>query len=180
MYIDTKKLKENIFAVIMFLCGTGLLFYLNYAKEEFITSHTVQTETFTVERVIDGDTIEVTGDPGSLTVRLIGVDTPESVHPDESKNNEYGKAASEWLGKLLTGKTVELEYGEEKTDTYGRTLAYVYLDGEMVNKMLLRNGLAKTMFIPPNTKYQKEFEQIEQTAKDNNTGFWIDYFKNEQ
>ena len=180
MYIDTKKLKENIFAVSMFLCGTGLLFDLNYAKEEFITSHTVQTEAFTVERVIDGDTIEVTGDPGSLTVRLIGVDTPESVHPDESKNNEYGKAASEWLGKLLTGKTVELEYGEEKTDTYGRTLAYVYLDGEMVNKMLLRNGLAKTMFIPPNTKYQKEFEQIEQTAKDNNTGFWIDYFKNEQ
>lgn len=131
------------------------------------------TDPIGVSRVIDGDTIEI---DGNITVRLIGIDTPESVHPDESRNTEYGKIASEYTSELLTGKTVQLEYDTEITDTYGRTLAYVYLDGEMVNEMLLQKGLARTMTIPPNTKYADRFLAAEQEANQNAYGFWKNYF----
>lgn len=132
------------------------------------------SEPVKVLRVIDGDTIEIEND---ITVRMIGIDTPESVHPDENKNTEYGKIASEYTGELLTGKAVQLEYDTELTDTYGRTLAYVYLDGEMVNELLLQKGLAKTMTIPPNTKYVDRFSAAEQEASRNAYGFWSSYFK---
>lgn len=131
------------------------------------------SEPVTVIRVIDGDTIEISG---GITVRLIGVDTPESVHPDETKNSDYGKAAAQWTTDLLSGQFVRLEYDTEQTDSYGRTLAYVYLDGTMVNEILLQKGLAKTMIIAPNTKYADRFKRLEQQAKDNNNGFWANYF----
>lgn len=131
------------------------------------------SEPVTVIRVIDGDTIEISG---GITVRLIGVDTPESVHPDETKNSDYGKAAAQWTTDLLSGQSVRLEYDTEQTDSYGRTLAYVYLDGVMVNEILLKNGLAKTMSISPNTKYANRFQMLEQEAKQNRVGFWKDYF----
>ncbi|MBR1702590.1 MAG: thermonuclease family protein [Lachnospiraceae bacterium] len=132
------------------------------------------SEPIKVIRVIDGDTIEISG---NVTVRLIGIDTPESVHPDEKRNSDYGKIASAWTSDLLTGKFVQLEYDIEQTDTYGRTLAYVYLDGEMVNEILLRKGLARTMTIPPNTKYARHFQELEQEAKKNNVGLWANYYK---
>ena len=134
----------------------------------------VLTDPVRVVRVIDGDTIEIEND---ITVRMIGIDTPESVHPDENKNTEYGNIASEYTSELLTGKIVQLEYDTELTDTYGRTLTYVYLDGEMVNEMLLQKGLARTMTIPPNTKYADHFARLEQEAKINNIGFWNNYYK---
>ncbi len=127
-----------------------------------------------VIRVIDGDTIEI---ENNITVRMIGIDTPENVHPDNSKNTEYGKIASEYTGELLTGKAVQLEYDMEHSDTYGRTLAYVYLDGEMVNEMLLHKGLARTMTIPPNTRYADRFSAAELEASRNAYGFWNSYFK---
>ncbi|MBO6090546.1 MAG: thermonuclease family protein [Lachnospiraceae bacterium] len=131
------------------------------------------SEPVQVIRIIDGDTIEVSGD---ITVRMIGIDTPESVHPDESRNTKYGKIASEYTEMLLKGKSVQLEYDTQAADSYGRTLAYVYADGQMINEILLRNGIARAMVIPPNTKYADHFCELEQEARENNIGFWADYF----
>ena len=129
---------------------------------------------YDVVRVVDGDTIVVSIDGADTKVRLIGVDTPESVNPDSSKNSESGKIAAEWTTNLLAGEKVYLEYDIEKTDKYGRTLAYVYLSDRttMVEDELLRNGMAEVMTIQPNTKYAAHFKALENQARESKIGFW--------
>lgn len=141
----------------------------------------------TVERVVDGDTVYVVleGEEQETKVRLIGVNTPESVSSDESKNCEEGEQASEYTKTILSpGKVVYLEYDKEDTDKYDRTLAYIWLqDGVettsledireyMFNAKLLLDGQAEAMTVYPNNKYEKEFKAFEQEAQNNQTGFW--------
>ena len=126
----------------------------------------------TVSHVVDGDTLIVRRGLDKVKVRLIGIDTPESVHRDESKNTREGKIASERLARYLTGKTVRLEFDAESQDKYGRWLAYVYYNGSMVNAELLKAGLAKALTIPPNTKHADEFAEIEAAARESGAGFW--------
>ena len=78
----------------------------------------------TVDRVVDGDTFVTYIDGKKTRVRMIGVDTPESVHADESRNTKWGKKISKWVKKQLTGKKVKLVFDKERLDQYGRTLAY--------------------------------------------------------
>lgn len=138
------------------------------------------TVTARVTRVVDGDTLEVQIDGKKERVRLIGIDTPESVHPDASKNIEAGKIASEFTRSKLEGKEVELEFDVQERDHYGRLLAYVYLDGVMFNKTLLEEGYARVATIPPNVKYVDDFTKIQEEARKNNKGFWSeDIFKEE-
>lgn len=141
----------------------------------------------TVERVVDGDTVYVVleGEEQKTKVRLIGVNTPESVSSDESKNCEEGEQASEYTKTILSpGKVVYLEYDKEDTDKYDRTLAYIWLqDGVettsledireyMFNAKLLLDGQAEVMIVSPNNKYEKEFKAFEEEAQNNQTGFW--------
>ena len=114
----------------------------------------------TVIRVVDGDTIVVNYNGVEEKVRMIGVDTPESVHPDSSKNTDAGFAASEFTKVYLTDEEVELEFDVQQRDSYGRLLAYVYLDGEMFNEKLLRTGYANIATYPPNVKYVDRFTEI--------------------
>ena len=113
------------------------------------------------DRVVDGDTIVVILDGKKEKVRMIGIDTPESVHPDKSRNTPMGKIASKYTKDNLEGKYVALETDVQERDKYGRILAYVYLDDKMFNKTLLEEGLAKLMTIPPNVKYADDFKKIE-------------------
>ena len=117
---------------------------------------------YDVVRVVDGDTIVVSNEGKETTVRFIGVNTAESVHPDETKNTEIGKESSEWTAELLSEQQVYLEYDIDKTDDYGRTLAYVYLsDGRtMVQEELLKAGMAELMTIQPNSKYANRFYEV--------------------
>ena len=107
-----------------------------------------------------------------VTVRLIGVDAPESVHPEAEKNTPEGELASLWMKKFITGKRVTLEYDQELKDQYGRTLAYVYADGMLVEDVLLAAGMARTLTMEPNTRYQHHFEMIEKEAREGGSGFW--------
>lgn len=129
---------------------------------------------YDVVRVVDGDTIIVDRDGKETRIRFIGVDTPESVNPDESLNSEQGAIAADFTKELLTGQQVYLEYDKERTDKYDRVLAYVYLsDGEtMVETELLNRGMARTMTIEPNTKYATYFEQLEAAAAEKKIGIW--------
>lgn len=132
---------------------------------------------YDVVRVVDGDTIIVDIDGDETRVRLIGIDTHESVHPDDTLNSERGKIASDFTSELLTGKQVYLEYGEEKTDKYDRTLAYVFLsDKTMVEEELLRSGMAEVLTIEPNSKYASFFEKLEAEAQRNKSGFWSEQY----
>ncbi len=114
----------------------------------------------TVLRVVDGDTIVVNYMGAEEKVRLIGVDTPESVHPDNTQNTDAGFAASEFTTVYLTDAEVELEFDVQQRDQYGRLLAYVYVGGEMFNETLLRTGYANVATYSPNTKYADRFAEI--------------------
>lgn len=124
-----------------------------------------------VERVVDGDTVICEMNGERTRVRMIGVNTPESVKPD-SPVEYYGEEASAFTKAALEGRTVELEYDQERLDQYGRTLAYLYVDGELFNERLLREGYARLMFYEPNTKYKERFQQSERCARERGLGIW--------
>ncbi|MDF2548799.1 MAG: hypothetical protein K0R93_3697 [Anaerosolibacter sp.] len=128
--------------------------------------------TYKITKIVDGDTIEIDYNGTKERVRLIGVDTPESVHPDATRNSEYGKVASEFSNKQLDGKTVTLEFDVQERDKYGRLLAYVYVDGIMYNKILVSEGYAKVATFPPNVKYVADFTALEKQAREQNKGLW--------
>ena len=122
-----------------------------------------------VKRVVDGDTLLLANDK---RVRLIGVNTPETVKPN-SPVEAYGKEASEYTKKMLTGKTVYLEKDAGDTDKYGRLLRYVYTeDGKMFNEVLVQEGYAQVMTIQPNVKYQERFVQAQRQAREGKKGLW--------
>jgi micrococcal nuclease len=122
-------------------------------------------------RVIDGDTIAVEKNGKKEKVRLIGVDTPETVHP--FKPVEYfGKKASEFTRKNVEGKRVRLEYDWQNRDKYGRLLAYVYIeDGTFLNAEIIRQGYGFAYTRYP-FKYLEDFRQYEREARGNNRGLW--------
>lgn len=135
----------------------------------------------TVTRVVDGDTIHVTVAGEDRTVRLIGVDTPETVHPNKPVQH-YGREASAFTKKSLLNKRVWLEYDVAPLDKYNRHLAYVWLTkpgtGEeairqsMFNAQLLLQGYGKVMTIQPNSKHANLFAKFQQEARTERRGLW--------
>ena len=141
----------------------------------------------TLLKVVDGDTIIVNDNPDedNYYVRLIGIDTPESVNPDETLNNSFGDMASEFTKNLLKDvKTVYLQYDIDVTDKYDRVLAYVWLDKEkistdtqnianyMVNGIILRNGYAIDKVYKPNVRYADTFAELREDAQAEKAGLW--------
>lgn len=125
-------------------------------------------EVAVVERVIDGDTIELSD---GRTVRYIGIDTPETKHP--TKNKEcFGVQASDFNEQLVAGRTVRLEKDVSETDRYGRLLRYVWLDEDMVNLRLVQEGYASAASFPPDVKYQQLFFEAEADARSESFGLW--------
>lgn len=160
-------------------------------KEDFDVDEiqTVSDETLQeaeLIRVVDGDTIIVsTAKESKISVRLIGIDTPESVNPDQSKNSEYGELASTYTKELLQDtSTVYLQYDEQTTDKYGRTLAYVWLAGNvdvtnqddidnyMLNALIVKNGYAYDKVYEPNHTYAEIFKTLRTEAQKESTGLW--------
>ena len=123
--------------------------------------------------VVDGDTIKVRLGGEVETVRYIGMDTPETVHPTQEVE-PYGKQASEQNRRLVEGERVRLEFDGEKRDRYGRLLAYVYVDTLFVNAELLRRGYAQLMTVPPNVKYVDLFRRLQTEARDAGRGLWAE------
>ena len=108
------------------------------------------TAEWTVVRVVDGDTIDVSrGGNDTDTVRLLGINTPETHHPTKPVEC-FGPEAAAFTEERLTGRAVQLEDDIEGRDRYGRRLAYVLVDGERFNDELLRRGYARLLVIEPN------------------------------
>ena len=124
-----------------------------------------------VTRVVDGDTIEVRFGGREEDVRYIGVDTPETVAPDEPVQC-FGPRASSFNHRLVEGKTVRLVFDAERRDVYGRLLAYVYLGWRLVNAALVRGGFARTLTIAPNDRFAALFARLEQAAGRAGRGLW--------
>ena len=125
----------------------------------------------TIVRVVDGDTVEARIGGEVEDVRLIGVDTPETVKPGEPVDC-FGPQASRFTHRLLEGRRVRLVFGAERRDTYGRLLAYVYLGRRFVNPILIRRGLARSLTIPPNDRLAPLLERLELRAARAGRGLW--------
>lgn len=124
-----------------------------------------------VARVIDGDTIEVVFRSRSLDVRLIGVDTPETVHPSEPVEC-FGPQASSFTERRLGGERIRLEFDLDRIDPYGRTLAYVWLDGRLFNQVLVSRGFATVSIYEPNDAYEARLDRAQESARSADRGIW--------
>jgi len=140
-------------------------------KKPNIAGESKYTNLVKVLRVIDGDMIEAE-DLGK--VRLIGIDTPETVDPRKPVQC-FGKEASGKAKEMLLGKKVHLESDPTQgdKDKYNRALRYVFLeDGTNFNKWMIENGYAHEYTYNIPYKYQREFKDAEKSARDNNRGLW--------
>jgi len=124
-----------------------------------------------VLRVIDGDTIEVSINGDTYRVRYIGIDTPETRHP-EKPVEWMGPEAAAHNEQLVAGKTVILEKDVSETDKYGRLLRYVWVGDLMVNAELVRLGYAQVSTYPPDVKYQDLFLELQREAREAERGLW--------
>ncbi len=128
----------------------------------------------TVERVVDGDTIIVEINGSRERVRLLGVDTPESV-AEHRPVQCFGAESSAFLGELLPeGTEVTLLRDTEARDRYDRLLAYVVRssDQRFINLELIERGFASVLIYEPNSRYRELFEEAEDVASDNGIGLW--------
>lgn len=145
-------------------------------SSRFFSSGSVATssEVYPVERVIDGDTLVIRYQGVLTTVRLLGVDTPETVHPNKPVEH-FGREASAFTKRLLENEKVRLDFDLERFDRYGRLLAYVYRasDGLFVNEALLREGYAHAYTRFP-FRYLDRFRQLEAEAREARRGLWAD------
>jgi micrococcal nuclease len=133
----------------------------------FLTSLNAQNAA-KVKRVIDGDTLLLIN---GERLRLIGVDTPETKHPQKPVQR-FGNEAYLFTKRIVEGKEVRLEYDWQKRDKYGRLLAYVFLpDGTFLNAEIIKQGygFAYTRFP---FKYMEEFRRYEKEARENGRGVW--------
>jgi micrococcal nuclease len=126
----------------------------------------------TVTRVVDGDTAHVLFRGRDVTVRFIGVDTPETVAPGRPIEC-YGPEASQFTTRQLTGRQIRLEFDVDRIDPFGRTLAYLWMgDGSLFNETLVRRGFATVATYPPDTRYLRRFESAQRAAKATERGLW--------
>lgn len=127
--------------------------------------------TWTVTEVVDGDTVAVTHGGRTDIVRLLGVDTPETKHPDRPVGC-FGPEAAAYTASRLAGRDVQLETDVETRDRYDRLLAYVTINGEHFNETLLREGFATLLVIPPNDRHGRSLLRAELDARSARRGLW--------
>lgn len=134
-----------------------------------------------VIRIKDGDTIVAEIDNVEYTIRMIGINTPESVHPDTYHNTEIGEQASDFTkSQLKKNDTIWLQTDTSDKDEYGRLLRYIWLSDDiditnktdimefMYNAILLNKNMAEPMKIEPNTIYADIFQDIYENRKEDN------------
>lgn len=181
-------MKEKLFLGIgiglLILAIQGRLFGLQPESKPPVTlapfvktfqGETLDKNTFVVTRVVDGDTIVVTTPGKTEKVRLIGVDTPETVDPRKPVQC-FGKEASDFTKSLLTNKSVRLDAdpSQNDRDKYGRLLRYVFLAGVNVNEKIIAEGYGHEYTYRIPYKYQTEFKNAERLARESKKGLWAD------
>jgi micrococcal nuclease len=120
-------------------------------------------ETCRVARLSDGDSLTCSG---GERLRLIGIDAPEQDQPP------FGQQAQAGLERILAGRELSLEYDLEGRDQFDRLLAYAWIDSELVNEEMVRQGWAVAFHVGPNTRYSSRLRRAEKAAKADRIGLW--------
>ncbi|WP_294205827.1 thermonuclease family protein [Pseudobutyrivibrio sp.] len=177
--------------VAIILCVASSEFINNQNVTEIDADNTVDNQESKLDavkfiRTVDGDTIIVEDSNGEhKRVRMIGIDTPESVAQEEERNNEYGVMASDYTKELLTNaSTLYLEYDVDADDQYDRILAYVWLEdvddtfnvenikNSMVNAIIVENGYGIAKKYEPTVAHDDILAELMAEAEENNIGLW--------
>lgn len=144
--------------------ATAALFLITLSAEAF------ERREATIARVIDGDTARLSS---GEKIRFIGIDTPEYA-PWDNFEEFYGKQASDYTRKHLTGKTVQLESDIEALDKFNRRLVYIFLpDGTFFNERLVDEGYAEAKYYAPNGRYRQRLNTAERKARAAKKGLWL-------
>lgn len=146
----------------------------SHISQEKVRESLIQNTSVSVLRIIDGDTIEVNSNGVLEKIRLIGVNTPETVDP-RKKVECFGKEASRFVTDILVGTSVSLEAdaSQGERDRYGRLLRYVYLsDGSLLNKTIIAEGYGYEYTYNVPYRYMNEFKDAERTAQKLEKGLW--------
>ncbi|MDF9825199.1 micrococcal nuclease [Breznakia sp. PF5-3] len=162
--------KKSYLLVLIVLVG----YYANdYFNQQMQT--TSKQEGIELVDCVDGDTANFMIDGEEQKVRFLAIDTPETKHPQKGAEL-YGKEASVYTcNQLMNAKEIELEYEiENRTDKYGRVLAWIWVDGILLQRELISKGYAKVEYIYGNYKYTDELYGLENHAKEQKLGIWSD------
>lgn len=173
-HIETMTYRKTVtILVIASVFAVLMIGFLGYGIVRAVTISIDEDSQYPIERVIDGDTFTAKIGWHEITVRMLGIDTPETVDPRKPVQC-FGKEASDQTKNLLNGKAVQLKFNpnREKKDKYGRYLAYVYAGDLFVNEFLLENGYAREYTYGKPYIFQKDFREIEKIAKDSKKGLW--------
>ncbi len=133
-------------------------------------------EWFNVVKVVDGDTLAVNINGVAETIRIIGINTPETVDPRKPVEC-FGKEASDKAKSILEGKKIRLEAdpGQGERDKYDRLLRYIFLEDETdFGKIMIEDGFAYEYTYNTPYKYQAEYKEAEKSARENKRGLWAD------
>lgn len=172
-----KTYKIKIVLIIIIIVFTSIAAYFSDDHKSFSKKLSIKIDPNTkyeVVKVIDGDTFEIKVNKEIYTVRMLGIDTPETVDPRKVVQC-FGREASDKTKELLISHSVTLEtdYTQGLTDKYNRILAYVNRDdGLFINHFLIENGYAHEYTYNIPYKYQKEFKKLEKEAKKEKRGLW--------
>ena len=149
-----------------------------YYDENFNTINTIDDSTaerITVKYIkeVDGDTAKFELNGETVTVRFLGIDTPETVHPT-IEVQQYGKEASDYTKeKLQNASKIELEFEKSsQKDQHERYLAWIWVDGNLLQEELISKGLAKTYMLQDNYKYAWILQENEEKAQEAKVGIW--------
>jgi endonuclease YncB( thermonuclease family) len=166
----TLLLAVLLFATLLYQRETGILPTWNKPTETQEKTTESVTDQFLVVRVIDGDTFEI---EGGERVRLIGVDTPESVKPNAPVEC-FARESSEYLKNLIEGKTVRLVRDKTDRDRYARLLRYAYLGEVFINEQIIREGYGEAIAYRPDTRQQVVLDVAESEAQREKKGLFSD------
>ncbi len=165
------KTKYIVISVCTSILSIVCIWYIVRASSEVSID---QNKYYVVTYVVDGDTFKVSIGGSIITVRILGINTPETVDPHKAPEC-FGHEASDYTKSLLGGKKVQLHFNpnRELKDKYGRYLAYTYRDdGLFVNEELLKGGFAREYTYGTPYSFQQEFRSIEADAKKEKRGLW--------
>lgn len=163
---EMMKKKNSKYFVVLFV-----LFLVFFAYEMYTGVNTPQNEVQLV-RCIDGDTAEFNRSNEEIKVRFLAIDTPEIAKANKPAE-DFGDEAKTYTCNLLTNaKVIKLEYEDAKEDKYGRTLAWVWVDGVLLQESIVRQGLAEVKYLYDDYKYTDIVQLGEQDAKKEQRGIW--------
>ena len=167
MLRSTTKLRNiNLVSVIFFILAA--VFYFVHEKYPFLRTQQ-DNDAVPVITVYDGDTVSIVISRKREKVRLIGIDAPEM------GQKPWGEEAKRYLESILQNSDwkVRVEFDVEKTDQYGRVLAYIWTtDRRLINLMMIKSGYAMFYTVPPNVKYAEEFGKAQAEARKERLGMW--------